>query len=244
VTVNPKDVCYSRGLPKSPTPLGVYDNPDSLPKNSRMPSINSHHQEDCSYEIYTRSYWCGDSALFELEERCNNRTDLTALGYLICVLIHINVPDRRRAESLAVLVLPSLQRKRESSLSHHELFIRGVLYEEGLGGYAAPNLDQAMRFYRLSSSQGNAAAQYRLAVCLLSGRSLKKSLCEAVCLYRQAALNGFAPAQYLLGQCLELGIGAEVDQTTACYWYQAAAKQNYVEAVERLQTLEKKIVSR
>ena len=108
----------------------------------------------------------------------------------------------------------------------------------------------------LAAQNGNAEAQYNLALAYENGNGMTKDLSEAVKWYRKAAeqghagaqkklktaelllnaQNGNAEAQYKLAQAYEKGSGVTKDLTEAMAWYHKAAEQGHAEAQYKLAT--------
>ena len=106
----------------------------------------------------------------------------------------------------------------------------------------------------LAAQNGNAEAQYNLALAYENGNGMTKDLSEAVKWYRKAAeqghagaqkelktaelllnaQNGNAEAQYKLAQAYEKGSGVTKDLTEAMAWYHKAAEQGLAEAQYKL----------
>ena len=84
-----------------------------------------------------------------------------------------------------------------------------------------------MKWYRMAAEQGNAAAQYSLAVMYTSGRGVIEDDAEAVKWYRLAAEQGYAAAQNNLGFMYANGEGVPKDDAEAVKWYRLAAEQGY-----------------
>ena len=76
-----------------------------------------------------------------------------------------------------------------------------------------------------AAEQGNANAQYDLALCYLAGSGTPRDEKEAFCWYQKAAEQGHVSAQFALEHCYKEGIGTIKDLTKAEYWYQKATKQ-------------------
>ena len=91
-----------------------------------------------------------------------------------------------------------------------------------------------MKWYRAAAEQGDATAQFNLALCYEKGIGVEQDAADAVKWYRAAAEQGDAAAQNNLGLCYEKGIGVEQDAADAVKWYRAAAEQGDAEAQAKL----------
>ena len=80
------------------------------------------------------------------------------------------------------------------------------------------------------ASQGNAAAQYRLATELAAGDGRPHDPAAAVEWFTAAAAQDHAGAQFHLGAMLSQGVGGETDLKTANQWYRRAAVQGHAGA--------------
>jgi TPR repeat protein len=78
--------------------------------------------------------------------------------------------------------------------------------------------------------QGDARAQYNLALMYDKGEGVKQDLMQAKLWYDKAAAQGFAPAQYNLALMYYKGEGVKQDLTRAKLWWEKAAVQGYAQA--------------
>jgi TPR repeat protein len=83
---------------------------------------------------------------------------------------------------------------------------------------------------RTSAEQGDATAQYNLAVAYDSGESVPQDYAEAVKWYRKAADQGYPSAQSNLGNMYENGRGVQQNPLEAAKWYRKAAEQGLAAA--------------
>ena len=84
---------------------------------------------------------------------------------------------------------------------------------------------EAVKCYRKSAEQGDAAAQFLLGACYANGSGVSKDLEEAVKWYRKSAEQGYAAAQFNLGWCYEYGKGVSKDLEEAVKWLRKSAEQ-------------------
>ena len=89
------------------------------------------------------------------------------------------------------------------------------------------------RFLR-DAEQGNAEAQYKLAVCYEDGHGTEEDREKAFEWYKKSAEQGKVEAQYKLAECYECGSGTEKDEEKAFEWYKKSAEQGKVEAQYKL----------
>lgn len=99
----------------------------------------------------------------------------------------------------------------------------GYLLRFGYGVDKAPQ--EAKRWFQLASSKNNPAAQYNLAVMLVSDDVKNRDLQESAKWLLRSAEQGHAKAQANLGTVYSQGLGVDVNQETAVHWWQKAADQ-------------------
>jgi TonB family protein len=97
-----------------------------------------------------------------------------------------------------------------------------------------PELKRAKREAGLAAKAGNAAAYYRLSLLLAQTAKTDADRQRAFAVLRGAAERGHPHAQYQLGMRYEQGDGVAADRDEAQKWYEAAAKQDDVFALQRL----------
>jgi len=87
---------------------------------------------------------------------------------------------------------------------------------------------------RQAAAEGDARAQYAIALRYAEGQGTPQNLTEAARWLERAAGAGLAPAQYRLGAMYERGQGVAKDLGRARSWYQAAAEKGNVKAMHNL----------
>jgi localization factor PodJL len=87
---------------------------------------------------------------------------------------------------------------------------------------------------RQAAAQGDARAQYAIALRYADGQGTAQNLVEAARWLERAASAGFAPSQYRLAVLYERGQGVAKDLARARSWYQAAAEKGNVKAMHNL----------
>ncbi len=121
----------------------------------------------------------------------------------------------------------------------------GLMYAEGR--HVAPNIKEAVVWFRQAADKDLPEAQYDLAEILEEGElGVVRNLDEAVRWYRRLASQDFRPAelhpsiaeaQYVLGQFYEQGRGVPQDDGQASNWFETAAGRNHGQAQLRLATM-------
>jgi len=81
-----------------------------------------------------------------------------------------------------------------------------------------------------SAEEGDAEAQFNLALRYADGGGIKQDDAEAIRWYRKSADQGFAPAQLNFGNRYRTGQGIPQDESMAVLWYRKAAEQGLREA--------------
>ena len=82
-----------------------------------------------------------------------------------------------------------------------------------------------MRWLRLAATQGDAAAQFRLAIADSVGRGVPEDDAEAARWYRLSAEQEYAAAQYHLGAAYAGGRGVGQDAVQAHMWFNLSATE-------------------
>ncbi len=100
----------------------------------------------------------------------------------------------------------------------------------GPGQQASADVDQI----RSRAVQGDAQAQFQLAIAYDLGQGVSKDQAEAAKWYREAADQGLAVAQNSLGSMYQHGEGLPQNYSEAISWYQKAAAQGSGEAFANL----------
>ncbi len=89
--------------------------------------------------------------------------------------------------------------------------------------------------FRKAAEQGDAGAQFNLALCYYLGLGVDKDPKAAAAWCRKAAEQGYAVAQFNLGLHYDHGQGVEKDPKAAAAWYRKAAEQGNAKALNALQ---------
>lgn len=97
----------------------------------------------------------------------------------------------------------------------------GEQYAFGRG--VARNDEEAFKLFRMAAEQGNAEAQYKLAVMLDKGMGTFENPKEALTWYKRAAEHGHAGAENNIGNFYNNGRGVPQDKREAERWYRLSA---------------------
>jgi len=77
------------------------------------------------------------------------------------------------------------------------------------------------------ANQGNAKAQYKLALMYELGMGIEKNLSQAFAWYQKSANQDYAKAQYNLGIFYALAKGVDKDIIQSKHWIRKANKNGY-----------------
>ena len=102
------------------------------------------------------------------------------------------------------------------------------MYKNGYG--VEKNYPEAVKWYRKSADQGNAAARNNLGLMYYRGQGMETNYTEAFNLFRISADQGYASAQYNLASMYENGIGVGKSYDEAYKWYKKAADNGHENA--------------
>ena len=80
------------------------------------------------------------------------------------------------------------------------------------------------------AEQGNAEAQYNLAVMYHRGEGVERDYSMAKQWYKKSAEQGNAMAQYNLAVMYQRGEGDSKDEVMARYWFKKSCESGYQEA--------------
>ena len=103
-------------------------------------------------------------------------------------------------------------------------------WDEGVAAYNRGDYVTAFREMKPLAEQGDADAQYNLALMYRKGQGVPQDDAEAARWYRKSAEQGYANAQYNLGVMYAKGQGVPEDYAEAVKWYRKAAAQGKADA--------------
>lgn len=92
----------------------------------------------------------------------------------------------------------------------------------------------SIRFIRIAAENGNAEAQYHLAVAYDSGDGINKDPQQALFWYQKAADQEHVDAMFNLAVSYDKGEGTETNKELALFWYNKAAKAGDTDAQNNL----------
>ncbi|MGZ5915729.1 MAG: peptidoglycan-binding protein [Methyloceanibacter sp.] len=97
-----------------------------------------------------------------------------------------------------------------------------------------PPAETGPQALRQAAANGDAKAQYVIALCFAEGQGVPQNWTEAARWLGFAAASGLAPAQYRLAVLYERGQGISKDTGKARSWYLRAAEQGNIKAMHNL----------
>lgn len=103
-------------------------------------------------------------------------------------------------------------------------------FPEGLAAYKAGEYSTALREFRSSALNGDAASQTNLGLMYSKGLGVARNEAEAVKWYSLAANQGQAVAQNNLGAMYLSGSGAPLDPIMGAVWLILASENGYAAA--------------
>lgn len=107
-------------------------------------------------------------------------------------------------------------------------------YKEGLVAYERGDYRTAFKKFEQLAIQGNARAQFNLALMYRNGQGVLQDDKQALRWYTRAAEQGVIEAQHNLGRMYGEGEGVVQDYKQAVRWYTLAAEQGDVRSQHRL----------
>lgn len=111
-------------------------------------------------------------------------------------------------------------------------FILGILFMFGI--WVLQSYEEALKWFRLASENGDAFAQNALGDCYYEGYGVTQCYEEALKWYQLAAAQGNDKAQFSLGFIYECGQGVKQCYEEAVKWYLLAAAQGNSSAQNNL----------
>ncbi|NOZ52259.1 MAG: sel1 repeat family protein [Gammaproteobacteria bacterium] len=109
--------------------------------------------------------------------------------------------------------------------------------EDGISAVENEDYMSAYTMFKELAAQGDAEAQYNLAILYKQGKGVMQDADEAVNWFRKAAQQGLASAQYYMGHLYDSGEGVKQDFILAKNWYTKAAQQGNASAQSNLGVL-------
>ena len=86
---------------------------------------------------------------------------------------------------------------------------------------------QKVFYARRAAMNGNAKAQFDLAIMYATGRGVEKNESIAFNWFHKSARRNYAPAKYYMGISFLQGRGVKKQRELARYWFRLALKQGY-----------------
>ena len=108
----------------------------------------------------------------------------------------------------------------------------GRCYQDGKG--TEKDESRAFKYFKLSSDQNHADAQYNLGCCYQDGKGTEKDESQAFKYFQLSSDQNYAPAQNNLGRCYYHGKGTKKDFSQAFKYLKLSSDQNYAPAQSNL----------
>lgn len=115
-------------------------------------------------------------------------------------------------------------------ISLNTIVVADTNLDEGIAAFESKQYDKALCILNELSLQGDARAQYYVAMIYNRGKVIEKDLAKSQHWLAVSANNGNVKAQFVLARSYEQGRGRSVDRKQALYWYKQAASQGHVQA--------------
>jgi hypothetical protein len=96
-------------------------------------------------------------------------------------------------------------------------------FEDAVDAHARGDYAKALRLIRPLANDGDATAQYNLALMYMTGRGVQQDYTTAAIWFRKAAEQGYAFAQSNLGTLYRDGRGVPENDAEAVVWFRKAA---------------------
>ena len=114
-------------------------------------------------------------------------------------------------------------------------------FQDATDAYNRQDYETAYKLILPLAEQGDADAQFNLALMYEDGLGVPQDYKEAVRLYRLSAEQGFALAQSNLGLMYEKGRGVPQDYVSAHMWFNLSGSNGYKDAVKNRNIVEEKM---
>ena len=97
--------------------------------------------------------------------------------------------------------------------------------DDGVAAIEKQDYATAFRIFKQLAEQGNAEAQYNLAILYRQGKGIKQDKQTALLWFEKSAKQGLASAEYYLGHLYDNGDTVNRDPAVAVEWYKKAAEK-------------------
>jgi hypothetical protein len=94
------------------------------------------------------------------------------------------------------------------------------------------NLNEAVKYFKMSADEGFADGQNNYGFCLRSGEGVSKNLSEAVKYFKMSADQGNSVAQHNYGMCLKYGEGISQDLSESMKYLKMSEDQGDIDYVK------------
>ncbi len=102
--------------------------------------------------------------------------------------------------------------------------------KSGVAAYRAGDYETALREFTKLAADGNAHAEFNLAILYLTGRGVEKDIARSIELHKGAASKGLPAAMHGLGVFYYQGIGVKRDYGKALEWFRKSAAAGFADS--------------
>lgn len=102
--------------------------------------------------------------------------------------------------------------------------------KSGVAAFKTGDYKTAHREFTKAAAEGNANAQFNLAILYLTGRGVERDVGKAVEWHLKAAAQGLAAAEHGLGVFYYQGLSVKQDYAQALVWFRRAAAKGFPDA--------------
>jgi uncharacterized protein len=189
-----------------------------------------------------KAYWDGNGVTTDVDkgqvwlERAAEKGSQEAQMFLgAAYLSGTKLPKNRELAAKYLLRVAQAQHVDDGFKSSQALaqYWVAMMYEQGAG--VEKSHEQAIQFLQVAANNGNAPAEYDLAVLYndgVGGISIDKAhACE---LFEKAAEQGHVRAMFNAGYCYQVGVGGQKDESKAINYYTKAAEVGNTRAQRNL----------
>lgn len=114
-------------------------------------------------------------------------------------------------------------------------------FEQSLEAYDKKDYKTAFAGFKSSAEQGNANAQFHLALMFAEGKGVPKDDQQVAFWYCRAAEQGNVSAQYNLGLIYAYGVGVPEDVEKAYFWWLLSSTDGNQTSVRNRDVIEKRL---
>jgi len=203
-------------------------------------SLSFLNKREKAYALYEEEKDNAFNLLNSLEDRFINGVISYRLGFCHAHCSSMGVKNMTASKEFYLNAYQLFKNQKEETLSPLELFYMGAIAKDGKGGTPRSS-EEALRYYKLSASQGFGKALVNLGCAYRDGDGVTKSYEMAVEYFEKAAAQNFPQGMCHLAYMMEFGYGTAKELYRSNQLYQDAAKSRDQYSIERCKCLGLKI---